>query len=219
MNDPGGRERLLAYGVRKLPVVAKGDQFAIGQNLEDVAKFVGLDGTGHTPLPPDKLIEKWIVVLRAAQRYLQQLPREHLSSRVIENRDRSIRILGHHVFRIAEAYLETVVDGVEFSTNLPNVPPKDGTFLDGPEFVAYGDEVIGRLQKWWGGLADRSCQQKLETYFGTQPMHMLFERCTWHSAQHVRQLIHLLERYHVEPDRRLTPEDLAGLPLPERLFE
>jgi hypothetical protein len=50
-------------------------------------------------------------------------------------------------------------------------------------------------------------------------MHVLFERCTWHSAQHVRQLIHLLERFNVEPDRRLTPEDLAGLPLPERLFE
>ena len=219
LNDPGGRERLLAYGVRNLPVVAKGEKFVFGQNLEDVAKFVGLAGTGHTPLPPDKLIEKWIIVLRAAQRYLQQLPRERLNSRVIENRDRSIRLLGHHIFRIAEAYLETVVDGVDFDKDLPNIPPKDGTFLDGPEFVAYGDDVIGRLQQWWEGLADRTCQQKLNTYFGTQPMHMLFERCTWHSAQHVRQLIHLLERFNVEPDRRLTPEDLAGLPLPERLFE
>jgi len=219
LNEPGGRERLLAYGVRNLPVVAKGDQYVFGQNLEDVAKFVGLAGTGHTPLPPDQLIGKWITVLRAAQRYLRQLPREKLSSRVIENRDRSIRLLGHHIFRIGEAYLETVVDGVDFNKDLANIPPKDGTFVDGPEFAAYGDEVIGRLQKWWGGLADRTCQQKVNTYFGTQPMHMLFERCTWHSAQHARQLIHLLERFHVEPDGRLTPEDLAGLPLPERLFE
>jgi hypothetical protein len=29
----------------------------------------------------------------------------------------------------------------------------------------------------------------------------------------------VLERYGVEPARRLTPQDLAGLPLPERLFE
>lgn len=219
LNDAGGRERLLAYGVRNLPVIAKGEQFVFGQNLEDVAEFVGLAGTGHTPLPPEKLLEKWIAVLRASQRYLRQLPKERLKDRVIENRDRSIRLLGHHVFRIAEAYLETVVDGVEYSNNLATVPPEDGTFLDGAEFVAYGDAVIERLQKWWDGLADRTCQQKLKTYYGQQTMHQLFERCTWHSAQHSRQLVHLLERYSIEPEGRLTPEDLAGLPLPERLFE
>jgi len=200
-------------------VIAKGEQFVFGQNLEDVAEFVGLAGTGHTPLPPDKLIEKWIMVLRAAQRYLRQLPKERLKDRVIENRDRSIRLLGHHVFRIAEAYLETVVDGVEYSNNLATVPPRDGTFLESAEFAAYGDAVIGKLQKWWGGLSDRTCQQKLKTYYGQQTMHQLFERCTWHSAQHSRQLIHLLERYGIEPDHRLTADDLAGLPLPERLFE
>ena len=200
-------------------MVAKGEQFVFGQNLEDVAEFVGLAGTGHTPLPPEKLIEKWITVLRAAQRYLRQLPKEHLKDRVIENRDRSIRLLGHHVFRIAEAYLETVVDGVEYSNSLATVPPKDGTFLDSTEFAAYGDAVIGKLQKWWGGLSDRTCQKKLKTYYGQQTLHQLLERCTWHSAQHSRQLIHLLERYGIEPDHRLTADDLAGLPLPERLFE
>jgi len=219
LNDPGGRERLLAYGVRNLPVVAKGEQFVFGQNLEDVAEFVGLAGTGHTPLPPEQLLDKWITVLRAAQRYLRQLPQERLNDRVIANRDRSIRLLGHHVFRIAEAYLETVMDGVEYSNNLATVPPREGTFLTGPEFAAYGDTVIARLQKWWNGLSDRSCRQKLKTYYGQQTIHQLFERCTWHSAQHSRQLIHILERFGIEPDRRLTPEDLAGLPLPERLFE
>ena len=50
-------------------------------------------------------------------------------------------------------------------------------------------------------------------------MKTVFERSTWHSAQHARQLIHVLERFGIEPDGRLTAEDLAGLPLPERLFE
>ena len=58
-----------------MPVVARGDQFVFGQNLEDVAEFVGLQGgTGHTPLPPEQLIGKWLNVLRAAQRYLRQMP-------------------------------------------------------------------------------------------------------------------------------------------------
>jgi hypothetical protein len=29
----------------------------------------------------------------------------------------------------------------------------------------------------------------------------------------------VLERYGIEPSRRLTTQELAGLPLPERLFE
>lgn len=219
LNDPRGREQLLKLGVRNVPVVAKGEQFVFGQNLEDVAEFVGLQGTGHTPLPPAELIRKWVLVLRAAQRYMRQIPAERLNERVIDNRDRSIRLMGHHVFRIGEAYLETVIDGVEYWIQHANVPPKDGTFTTGEEFVRYGDDVIARLQKWWDGLADKSCRQSLKTYYGMQPMHQLFERSTWHSAQHARQLLAVLDRLGIEPDGRLTKEDLAGLPLPERLWE
>ena len=219
LNDSGGRERLLALGVRNVPVVSKGDQFVFGQNLEDVAEFVGLHGTGHTPLPPEQLITKWVNVLRSAQRYIRQIPNDRINERVIPNRDRSIRLLSHHLFRIGEAFLETAVGSVEYAVQLANVPPKDGTFMTGDEIARYGDTVIARLQKWWDGLADKSCRQKVKTFFGMQPIHMLYERSTWHSAQHVRQLAAVLERYGIEPDGRLTAEDLAGLPLPERLWE
>jgi hypothetical protein len=219
LNDAGGREKLLAFGVRNVPVVAKGDQFVFGQNLEDVAEFVGLHGTGHKPLPPEQLINKWVAVLRAVQRYVRQMPNERLNERVIDNRDRSIRLMGHHVFRIGEAFLETAVDGVEYAVQLANVPPKEGTFTTGDEIARYGDAVIQRLQQWWDGLADKSCRQKVKTFFGMQPIYMLYERSTWHSAQHARQLTAVLERFGIEPDGRLTPEDLAGLPLPERLWE
>ena len=218
-NDPGGREKLLALGVRNVPVVAKGQDYVFGQNLEDVAEFVGLQGTGHTPLPPDQLIRKWIMVLRAVQRYARQMPSDRINERVIDNRDRSIRLLTHHTFRIGEAYLESVIDGVEYAVQHANVPPKEGTFLTGAEIAVYGEEVIARLQKWWDGLEDKSLTRKIRTYYGMQPIAMVFERSTWHSAQHARQLAHVLERFGIEPDGRLTPQDLAGLPLPERLFE
>ena len=206
--------------MRNVPVVARGDQFVFGQNLEDVAEFVGLQGgTGHTPLPPEQLIGKWLNVLRAAQRYLRQMPDARLNELVIDNRPRSIRLMGHHVFRIGEAYLETAVDGVEYATQLANVPPKDGTFTTGEEIARYGDTVIARLEKWWKELPDKSCQQKVKTFFGMQPLHLLYERSTWHSAQHTRQLAAVLERFNIKPDKPLTKEDLAGLPLPERLWE
>jgi len=219
LNDPQGREKLLALGVRNVPVVAKDGQFVFGQNLEDVAEFVGLQGTGHIPLPPEELVRKWITVLRAVQRYVRQLPSARLNERVIDNRDRSIRLLAHHAFRIGEAFLESAINGVAYAVQHANVPPKDGTFLTGAEIAGYGEEVISRLQKWWDGLEDKSLSRKMKTYYGMQPMHAVFERSTWHSAQHARQLIHVLERFGIEPDGRLTPEDLAGLPLPERLFE
>jgi hypothetical protein len=219
LNDAGGRERLLAYGIRNVPVVAKGERFVFGQNLEDVAEFVGLEGSGHTPLPPPELIRRWVIVLRAAQRFMRQMPAERMNERVIDNRERSIRLMGHHVFRIAEAYLETVEDGVEYWIQHANVPPKDGTFLTGDEIARYGEQVIARLEKWWAGVTDTSLSQQVKTYYGMQPVHQLFERSTWHSAQHARQLTAVLERFGVEPDQRLRPEDLAGLPLPERLWE
>ncbi len=210
---------MLALGLRSVPVVARGEQYVFGQNLEDVAEFVGLQGTGHTPLPPELLIGKWLTVLHAAQRLICQIPDERLNELVIPNRPRSIRLMSHHVFRIGEAFLETAVDGVEYATQLANVAPKDGTFTTGEEIARYGDTVIVGLEKWWNGLADKSCQHKVKTFFGMQPLHMLYERSTWHSAQHARQLAAVLERFGITPNGPLTAADLAGLPLPERLWE
>ncbi len=107
LNDSGGQERLLEIGARTVPVLSRGGQYIFCQNIEDVAEFVGLQGSGHTPLKPPALMAKWVNVLRAAERYIRQIPDNRLGERVIDNRDRSIRLMGHHIFRIAEAFLET----------------------------------------------------------------------------------------------------------------
>jgi len=219
LNDSKGREQLLNLGVRNVPVLAKGDQYIFCQNLDDVAEFVGLQGTGHIPLPPEVLFNKWITVLRGAERYVRQVPSERLNERVIDNRDRSIRLMGHHIFRIAEAFLETAVDGVEYCVHQANLPPTDGTCTTAEEIVGYGDSVIERVENWWTKLEDKSCRQKVKTFYGMPPMHQLLERSTWHSAQHARQLIAVLERFDGEPNGRLTVEDLAGLPLPAGLWD
>ena len=219
MNDPAAKEWLLTLGARTVPVLAKGDQYIFCQNLEDVAEFVGLQGTGHTPLPPQALITKWLVVLRAARRYIRQIPDDRLQERAIDNRDRSIRLLSHHIFRIGAAFLETAIDDVEYRADNANVPPAEGTCTTTEEIVRYGDGVIERLENWWSALDDKSCQQKVKTFYGTPPMQQLFERSTWHSAQHTRQMIAILERFGIQPAGRLIADDLAGLPLPERVWD
>ena len=204
--------------MRNVPVVSKGKRYVQGQKLEDVAEFVGLEGTGHTPLPPDQLIKKWIIALRAAQRYVRQLSPQQLQEDVIPNRPRQIRIMSHHIFRICESYLNSVENGVEYAVGDANLPPGDD-IKTGEQIAQYGEAVIARLEKWWLGVADKSLKADISTYYGKQPMHVVFERSTWHSAQHGRQLVHVLERYGIKPDQPLTADDLAGLPLPERLFE
>lgn len=202
-----------------MPVVAYGEKFIYAQNLEDVARFIGLQDAGLKHLPPEQLIGKWLNVLGAAQRYILQMPEARLGERVIDNRDRSIRSLGQHVFRIAEAFLECVVNGDEYTSAHAYAEVPTGTHATREEIAAYGDVVMKKVGDWWDGIADRSCLQPMSTYFGMQPIHMVFERSTWHSAQHARQLTAVLERFGIEPDGRLTAEDLAGLPLPEGLWE
>lgn len=221
MNDPSGQglERLKALGTRKVPLLSRGDKYVFAENLEKVAEFVGLAGTGHTPLPPIELHAKWTNVLRAALRYVRQMPDAHLQERAIPNRDRAIRLVLHHIFRIGEAFLETAAENKEYWEWHAQQPPENGTMLSSEEIARYGEDVVARIDQWWNGLADKSGRQPVKTYMGEQPIHLLLERSAWHSAQHVRQVMALLDRYGIVPDRPLTKEDLAGLPLPERLWE
>ena len=59
----------------------------------------------------------------------------------------------------------------------------------------------------------------MPTYYGIQPLSDVLERSTWHSAQHARQLVAVLERFGIAADRPLTEAELAGLPLPAGLWE
>lgn len=223
LNDPQGREQLLALGTRNLPVLARGKEFVFAQNFGKLLEFVGLHES-RALLPPAELVIRWTIIMRAAQRYLRQISDAAIQGRVIDNRDRSIRVLGHHVFRICEAFLDMVSKGIVFNNDdeAANRAPADGTCRTGTEIAIYGEEVIDQLQAWWNGLGEMSnryCTQEIVTYYGAQSIHQLLERSTWHSAQHVRQLIAVFERLGIALDGALAAQDFAGRPMPEKLWE
>jgi hypothetical protein len=200
-----------------VPVLAKGDKYAFGQMLEPFAKFAGLPVPGADGLSPAELYRKYEMVFAAGQRFARQFPTERFRERVIPHRERPIRTLCYHVFRIGEAFLETW-GGAEYSVKIAdNEPPE--SMQTGDDIARYGADVWKRYERWWSGLDDRSLSRTLKTYYGDTVAHKVFERVTWHSAQHCRQLAAVLERMGIEPDRPLTAADLAGLPLPERLWE
>lgn len=218
LNDAGGRELLQQkYGLRRVPVLAKGDQYAMGQMIEPFAKLAGIDLDSSKRLTPEELYRKYEMVFAAAQRYARQFPDDKLQERVIHNRPRVIRTICYHIFRIGEAFLETWA-GAEYGQRIADNEPPD-EMKTGEDIARYGESVWKRYEAWWRDLDDRKLDKVLQTYYGDTAAHRVFERCTWHSAQHSRQLVAVLERMGIVPDRPLTPADLAGLPLPERLWE
>ncbi len=215
--NAAGMEELRKLGARSVPIVARGGQFVFAQTLTDVIKFLDLDIRLQERLSPDELIGKMGIVLPAAARYIQQIPDEWLA-KPFRNRNRPIRVLGHHVFRIVEAFLEAVRDGRELTYDLI-MKEAAPTIRTGKDIARYGTDVLARVKEWWKSCEDRSCERTMDTYFGRHSMHVVLERTTWHPTQHTRQLMLILDTLNIEPDVRLTAADLAGLPLPDKAWD
>jgi glutaredoxin len=214
---PEAMRDLAAFGVKTVPVVVRGGEFVFAQALEDVSRFIGRDFLQNR-LTPDELMGKWLAVLRAAQRHVRQLPAAELGARAVESRDRSIRDLAYHVHQIPDAFLQAVEDGVGDLTSIYNAPPP-ADVVSTESIRGYGKRMESRLERWWAALPDKSCRQTVKTYYGERPLHELLERCTWHSAQHARQIISVLEGLGVKVDGPLSAADYAGLPLPKGMWE
>jgi len=217
-NDPDGMAELLALGVQHIPVVAMGKDFVFGQNVEDVARFVGVDFGPVKRLPPEALVDTWLAVLTVGQSYVRQMPLSLLIEKPISGRAQSILDLGYHVFRIVEAFLDTTERGVEQWIDNSMQPAPAGS-RSAEAVTAYGDQVKEMLRDWWCRQNHDISGDKVKTFQGLQSMHWFLERQTWHSAQHVRQLADVLTRQAVAPSPTLDPALLKGLPLPERLWE
>ena len=214
---PEAMQDLARWGVKTVPVVSRGDEYVFAQALEDVSRFVGVKFDSNR-LPPEELMRKWLHVLRSAQRHALQIPADRMRQRATPGRDRSIATLAYHVYQIPDAFLQAIQNGVQ---NLAAVydTPLPAHVTGTAQIAAYGETITKKLEAWWNALPDKSCRQKVKTYYGERPMHELLERCTWHSAQHARQIISVLEGFGVKPNGPLTAADYAGLPLPKGLWE
>ena len=215
---PGEWDTLHELGADSVPVVAKGGHFTYGQSLADVAAFVGIAYDDTPQLPPDELVRRLDLVLAAAQRLIRQIPAAKLDDNVLE-RKRTYRELAYHTFRIADAFIKVTIEarGEVTLEDLPSPAPATIHSID--DIVVYGEGVRRLVQGWWAQEEDRECARLVPTYWGEHRLHLVLERMTWHPAQHVRQFAMLLEKFGVKPDRPLTAADLAGLPVPEKVWD
>jgi hypothetical protein len=88
------------------------------------------------------------------------------------------------------------------------------------KILAYGQDVLGRFQTWWNGPGQGSdFAGKARVYYGDVTLHDYLERTTWHSGQHVRQLVMVLEMLNIEPDKPPTEKTFVGLPMPDKVWD
>jgi DinB superfamily/Glutaredoxin len=218
LEDEGAFAELAALGVRTVPVVRRGGDWANGQVLRDVARVAGIPWRGASMLPPPELVARLSTIQEAAQRLFAQLPDATLC-RMLPNRPRSYAELGYHIFNVADALLEHEVQGL---------PLKEGAYARVPSanmctktaILDYGRDVAARLTAWWNGpgrTADFG--RKANVYYGDVTLHEYLERTTWHSAQHVRQLMMVLDMHAIAPDRPLGSEAFEGLPMPDKVWD
>jgi glutaredoxin len=218
LEDEGALAELAALGVRSVPVVRRGADWASGHVLRDVARVAGIPWRGANMLPPAELVARLSIIQEAAQRLFAQLPDATLC-RMLPNRPRSYAELGYHIFNVADALLEHEVQGLSLKEGAYGRVPS-ANMATKAAILDYGRDVVARLTAWWNGPG-RSADfgRKANVYYGDVTLHEFLERTTWHSAQHVRQLMMVLDINAITPDRPLGPECFEGLPMPEKVWD
>ncbi|MDE1182188.1 glutaredoxin domain-containing protein [Paraburkholderia sp.] len=214
-NDPAGRAALDALGARSVPVVAIGQKYTFCQSINDVIRFLDLKTTPAPPLSPADLVATLAHVLASNARYTRQFALDHFRE-PFRNRNRTPAGLTFHVFRVAEMGVEAAQQTELRFESFDDVPPSDWQAED---IARWGESVRMKLLAWWEHETDRSLTYDVPTYYGRRSMHEVLERTAWHSAQHTRQVMLMLESHGVPVDRPLTADDLAGLPLPDEVWD
>jgi len=214
LEDPTGMAELQRLGVRSVPVLSRGDKYIFGQSTKQIVEFLGLTEKSGPELSTDELAARVTKFMDAALELIPLMPADRLDIHV-PGRPRSYRTLAFHLFRVVDAFLDAN----------ENIPLVQAMFREEPaadastgDLVAYGTKVRDRFRTWWQA-GDTTPSKTLQTYYGPQSLHELMERTTWHSGQHVRQYMMLLEKEGITHHRPLVSDDFAKLPMPQNVWD
>lgn len=212
--DPGAMAALANLGARSVPVVARGTDFAYGQDLDAVAQFLGID-LERVKLDVPVLVSRLLALLDCAAHLTEQIPAAALRTK-LPGRERTHLDLAYHVSQIVIGFLDAALGGRLTFEHFERKPP--GHVVTASDAARLTRSVSQALAVWWSANRSR-LPEALDTYYGRQPLRAVLERTTWHVAQHGRQLQRLLELQGLSPSPGLPPALLAGLPLPADVWD
>jgi len=206
---------LRRLNVPAVPAVAVGERAAHGWNPPAYAALLGVPYDAAPKLSPAVLAARLDIILGATESLVRQFPDERMEWKPPE-RDRTLRDLGYHVFRLSLAFIDAMDNGRLPKAWLGDAAPAD--MRASAALASYGALARGRLAGWFEGTAASEYARVLDVYYGPQSAHDLLERTVWHAAQHLRQLYVLAERVGVTPKAPLPVGAFQGLPLPDALW-
>ncbi len=214
--DPELMDEMAAHGLpQHVPIVRQGDDWADGKDLKNVAELVGIEYDAE-PLPVDELYRRLKVLLETTQTYLELLPDDELETH-IPNRPRSYADLVQHIFSLPDVFLMH-----EAGVPMTGVPRMEHHWDHHSKTAlgTYGSSVHGRLDDWFETAGQRcDWSETADVFWGQPTKHAFFERTTWHTGQHVRQLEWVLEHdCGVDIDTPLDDTLWDGLPMPEKVW-
>lgn len=218
LEDEKGFQELEALGVRLVPIVARGTDWANGAVFRDVARVAGFEWSGHKMLSPEDMQARIDTILSAAHRFAAQIPTGELDT-LLPGRPRSYRQLAYHIFQIPDVFLDRVEHDAAYTYEalISQLPPQLETRED---LLDYGARVRSRLNAWWQSTGKNTdFSQPGKVYYGDVSLHEVFERTAWHSGQHTRQLMLTLEKLGISPSEPLSDADFAGLPMPGKVWD
>jgi len=218
LEDKDAFAELATLGIRSVPIIRRGQDWANGQVLRDVARIAGIQWGGTQVLPPPELVARLMAIQNAAYRHFAQIP-EDKTGTLLPHRPRSYSQLAYHIFNIADAFLEHEVQGLPLKEGVyGRIPPPE---MDTQaKILAYGQDVSERFEAWWTGPGQTAdVSRKANVYYGDVTVHEFLERTTWHSGQHVRQFVMVLDMLGIDPDKPIGHETFAGLPMPEKVWD
>jgi hypothetical protein len=218
IDDEKGFEELAVLGLKLVPIVARGKDWANGAVFRDVARVAGFEWHSHDMLSPTQMVDRINGILAGARRLAAQIPEDHLDD-MLSGRPRSYRQLAYHVFNIVEVFLERIERDAPYTYEaLLSILP--GAMVSKQDLLDYADAIQRRFPTWWErGGRDTDFGQPGKVYYGEVTLLEVLERTGWHSGQHTRQLALVVESLGLVPDRPLTDADFAGLPMPNQVWD
>jgi glutaredoxin len=212
--DAGALATLEARGVRSVPVLVRGDEFVLGQDIDEVARFVGV-ALERTRLPDDVLAARLLALLDLAAAFTRRIPDGALGT-TLPGRTRTYLDLVYHVSMIVSALLDAAAGGAVTFEHFKRKPPGEVRKAEDAALVV--ERMSRTFAGWWA--ANRTAPPaRLDTYYGFHPFAIVFERTVWHVAQHVRQLESIVARLTGSAAPGIPRHLLENLPLPRDIWD
>ncbi|MBI4340444.1 MAG: DinB family protein [Chloroflexi bacterium] len=217
--DEQALQELRDLKLQVVPVTLVEGRIIIGFNRPELIRALGLDNArGSQELQgPQWMLQKFETVLGAARRATAQIP-DQMIDWTSPERGRNLRQFTFHLFDrpnlMLDAYPRRIFRAEDRGRRIGEALERG----DVADIIGFGDEVIGRIRRFFQGETQEALDTVIDTYMGPLTLQQLLDLGLGHSTHHLKQLYLFMRQISIRPERPLTERDFEGVTVPTELF-